>query len=317
MPVGNISISRFWTATVMYLPLLLLPGAATQAQQTLVADPTQKMRPVTDEMLLHPDPSDWLMWRRTYDGFGFSPLNEITRDNVKDLRVAWSWSLTNGATESTPIVHDGILYIWNYADKVQALNAATGDLIWEYRRDLPQTIIDQAGNNMAKRNMAVYQDKLVIATSDAHLVALDAKTGDVAWDHETADWRKGWRYTAGPFIVDGMVLQGMTGCGNAEPGGCFITAHDFKTGAEKWRVWTIAHPEDPNFNTWNAASALPPGSPARSTPSRTWCSTVSGSRIPGSPRCAARCRKRRTHRGSRTRPSIQIPLWPLIQRLER
>ena len=95
-------------------------------------------------------------------------------------------------------MHDGILlYIWNYADKVQALNAATGDLIWEYRRDLPQTIIDQAGNNMAKRNMAIYQDKLVIATSDAHLVALDAKTGDVAWDHETADWRKGWRYTAG------------------------------------------------------------------------------------------------------------------------
>lgn len=131
MPVGNISISRFWTATVVYLPLLLLPGAATQAQQALVADPTQKMRPVTDEMLLHPDPSDWLMWRRTYDGFGFSPLNEITRDNVKDLRVAWSWSLTNGATESTPIVHDGILYIWNYADKVQALNAATGDLIWD------------------------------------------------------------------------------------------------------------------------------------------------------------------------------------------
>jgi alcohol dehydrogenase (cytochrome c) len=251
MPVGNISISRFWTATVMYLPLLLLPGAATQAQQTLVADPTQKMRPVTDEMLLHPDPSDWLMWRRTYDGFGFSPLNEITRDNVKDLRVAWSWSLTNGATESTPIVHDGILYIWNYADKVQALNAATGDLIWEYRRDLPQTIIDQAGNNMAKRNMAVYQDKLVIATSDAHLVALDAKTGDVAWDHETADWRKGWRYTAGPFIVDGMVLQGMTGCGNAEPGGCFITAHDFKTGAEKWRVWTTAPPKDPHFHPWN------------------------------------------------------------------
>ena len=73
-----------------------------------------------------------------YDGFGFSPLDQITKDNVKDLQVAWSWSLTNGATESTPIVHDGVLYIWNYADKVQALNAATGDLIWEYRRDLPQ-----------------------------------------------------------------------------------------------------------------------------------------------------------------------------------
>ncbi len=251
MPSGFISISRFWQAAIVGVISLLLGGAPVTAQQVQAADPTKGMRPVTDEMLLHPDPGDWLMWRRSYDGFGFSPLDQITRENVKDLQVAWTWSLTNGATESTPIVHDGILYIWNYADKVQALNAATGDLIWEYRRDLPQTIIDQAGNNMAKRNMAIYQDKLVIATSDAHLVALDAKTGEVAWDHETADWRKGWRYTAGPFIVDGMVLQGMTGCGNAEPGGCFISAHDFATGADKWRVWTVAHPGDPNFDTWN------------------------------------------------------------------
>ena len=124
MPAGNISISMLWTATVMGLPLLLLTGAPLHAQQAQIADPTKNMRPVTDEMLLHPDPSDWLMWRRTYDGFGFSPLDQITKDNVKDLQVAWSWSLTNGATESTPIVHDGILYIWNYADKVQALNAA-------------------------------------------------------------------------------------------------------------------------------------------------------------------------------------------------
>ena len=251
MPSGNIWIPRFWQAAVMGLIVLCLAGAPVQAQQATGADLVKNMRPVTDAMLLHPDAGDWLMWRRTYDGFGFSPLDQINRDNVKDLRVVWTWSLTNGATESTPIVHDGILYIWNYADKVQALNAVTGDLIWEYRRDLPQTIIDQAGNNMAKRNMAIYQDKLLIATSDAHIVALDAKTGEVVWDHEVADWRKGWRYTSGPMVVDGMVLQGMSGCGNAEPGGCFITAHDIKTGAEKWRVWTVAHPNDPNSNTWN------------------------------------------------------------------
>ena len=231
------------TCALVSLPL--------HAQPARTADPMKTLRPVTDEMLLHPDDGDWLMWRRTYDGFGFSPLNQITKANAGDLRVAWAWSLTNGATESTPIVHDGVLYIWNYADKVQALNGATGDLIWEYRRDLPQTIIDQAGNNMAKRNMAIYQDKLLIATSDAHLMALDVKTGKVIWDHATADWKQGWRYTAGPFVVDGMVLQGMTGCGNAEPGGCFITAHDMKTGEEKWRVWTIAHPGDPNTDSWN------------------------------------------------------------------
>ncbi len=78
--------------------------------------------------------------------------------------------------------------------------------------------------------MAIYDDKLIVATSDAHVVALDAKSGKVVWDHETADWSKGWRYTGGPFIVNGKVIQGMTGCGNAEPGGCFITGHDIKTG---------------------------------------------------------------------------------------
>jgi alcohol dehydrogenase (cytochrome c) len=267
MPTGHMLMGSLRKPTVTGLSLLLAVSTA-QAQKAQVSDPMKSMRPVTDAMLLHPDPGDWLMWRRTYDGFGFSPLNQITKANVDDLRVAWTWSLTNGATESTPIEHDGVLYIWNYGDKVQALNAVTGDLIWEYRRDLPQTIIDQAGNNMAKRNMAIYQDKLLIATSDAHLVALDAKTGEVAWDHETADWRKGWRYTSGPFVVNGMVLQGMSGCGNAEPGGCFITGNDFKTGAEKWRVWTIAHPDDPNSDTWNGvpldsrfgASAWVPGS---------------------------------------------------------
>ena len=251
MPIGTVSMTNACSAAILGLSLGFLSSSAAQAQPASAADVTKTMRPVTDEMLLKPDPGDWLMWRRTYDGYGFSPLDQITKDNVKDLQVAWTWSLTNGATETTPIVHDGVLYIWNYADKVQALNAATGDLIWEYRRDLPQTLIDQAGNNLAKRSMAIYQDKLVVATSDSHLVALDAKTGEVAWDHETADWRKGWRYTSGPFVVDGLVLQGMTGCGNAEPGGCFITGHDFKTGAEKWRVWTIAHPEDANFDTWN------------------------------------------------------------------
>ncbi len=249
MAAGFRSISRL--CAILVLPVLLFALANASAQPAPAADPMKTFRPVTDEMLLHPDAADWLMWRRTYDGFGFSPLDQINKANVGTLRVAWAWSLTNGATESTPIVHDGILYIWNYADKVQALNGATGDLIWEYRRDLPQTIIDQGLNNMAKRNMAIYQDKLLIATSDAHLVALEAKTGKVVWDHATADWKQGWRYTAGPFVVDGMVLQGMTGCGNAEPGGCFITAHDINTGEEKWRVWTIAHPGDPNFDTWN------------------------------------------------------------------
>jgi alcohol dehydrogenase (cytochrome c) len=243
-------LKRHWKSTVLSLPLLVLAGTAF-AQQPQAADPIKNLRPVTDAMLRDPPAADWLMWRRTYNGWGYSPLDQINKDNVKNLQPAWTWSLSTGPTETTPIVHDGLLYIWNYADKVQALNATNGDLIWEYKRDLPAKLVAEGGNPLAKRNMAIYDDRLIIATSDAHVVALDAKTGKVAWDHQTADWSKGWRYTGGPFVISGKVIQGMTGCGNAEPGGCFITGHDIKTGEELWRVNTIAHPGDPNYDTWN------------------------------------------------------------------
>jgi alcohol dehydrogenase (cytochrome c) len=235
-------------SSMLGLVTLLLAGASAFAQQG--ADPTRNLTPVTDAMLRDPPASDWLMWRRTYNGWGYSPLDQINKDNVKNLQVAWTWSMVSGATETTPIVHDGLLYIFNYSNKIQALNAVTGDLIWEYKRDLPEALIANTPN-LSSRNMAIYEGTLIAATSDAHLVALDAKTGKVVWDHATADWTKGWRYTGGPFVVNGKIIQGMTGCGNAEPGGCFITGHDAKTGTELWRVNTIAHPGDPNFDSWN------------------------------------------------------------------
>src|ERR1700686_492557 len=170
--------------------LLAVTAPPVLAQQTpnapLVNSSLKSFKPVTAEMLLKPDPADWLMWRRTYDGWGYSPLDQINKGNIKGLTVAWSWSLTPGAPETTPIVHNGVLYIFNYADKVQALNAATGDLIWQYTRSLPAKLVTEGGNPLAKRSMAIYQDKLFVATSDAHIVALDAATGKVAWDHTTA-----------------------------------------------------------------------------------------------------------------------------------
>src|SRR5712675_970704 len=131
-------------ATVLALPVIALSAAAGQAQQQPGSQAVRNLTPVTDAMLRDPPASDWLMWRRTYNGWGYSPLDQINKDNVKNLQVAWSWSLTNGAT---------------------------GDLIWEYKRSLPQKLITDAGNVLAKRNMAIYGDNLYVATSDAHIIA--------------------------------------------------------------------------------------------------------------------------------------------------
>jgi len=235
----------------------LMLAATTGLAVAQDASRLESYTPVTNEMLLNPADGDWLHWRRTYDGWGYSPLEEITKENVGDLTVAWTWSLTPGATETTPIVHDGILYVHNNLDKVQALDGATGDLLWEYVRDLPDPVIAAGtGNTATKRNMSIYEDKIILATSDTHIIALDAKTGQMIWDVQPADWNKGWRYSAGPVIADGVVIQGMTGCGNAQPGGCFITGHNPETGEEIWRFNTIARDGEAG-NTWNG---IPPDS---------------------------------------------------------
>ena len=234
------------TTTTAALSLLLLSGNAYAQEGTRLDSYTS----VTDETLLNPSDGDWLHWRRTYDGWGYSPLEQINKENVKDLGVAWTWSLTPGATETTPIVHDGVLYVHNNLDKIQALDGATGDLLWEYIRDLPQAVIDAGGNTATKRNMAIYQDNIIVATSDTHIIALDAKTGQLVWDVQPADWTKGWRYSAGPLIADGVIIQGMTGCGNAQPGGCFVTGHNPETGEELWRLHSIAQ-DGEDSDTWN------------------------------------------------------------------
>ncbi len=241
--------NKLLKTVVLGWSLLAFASAAALAQPR--AEPRKPLTPVTEEMLRNPPAADWLMWRRTYDAWGYSPLDRINKGNVKRLQVAWTWALSTGATEITPIVHDGVLFIFNYADKVQALNAANGDLLWEYKRDLPAHLVSDGGNPLAKRNMAIFGDTLIVATSDAHLIALNVNTGKVTWDRAVADWTKGWRYTGGPMVAGGKIIQGMSGCGNAQPGGCFISGHDPQNGAEAWRFYSIARPGEPGGDTWN------------------------------------------------------------------
>ena len=203
--------------------------------------------PVTDAELRKPDPGDWLMFRRTYDGWGYSPLRQIDRRNVGSLRLAWSWAMERGANQPTPLVHRGVMYLANPGNVVQALDAARGEILWEYRRRLPEGY--EGGFNQM-RNLAIAGDKIFLATKDAFMVALDARTGEVVWETEIADYRKGYFNNSGPMVVDGKVVNGINGCGRFVPESCFITAHDADTGEELWRTFTIARPGEPGGDTW-------------------------------------------------------------------
>ena len=221
--------------------------AVLLASPCLMAQVTD-FRPVTEETLRNPAPGDWLNWRRTDNAWGYSPLDEIDRDNVGQLQLAWSWAMDeSGAQEATPLVYDGIMYLPNPRDVIQALDAATGDLIWEYRPEVDPAV---AGGIGAQKNIAIYGDKIFGTTHGAHIVSLDARTGQVVWDTETADSNLGYEYSAGPIVVRGTVIAGITGCERYKEDVCFIAGLDADTGEEKWRVATVALPGEPGGNTW-------------------------------------------------------------------
>ena len=206
-------------------------------------------RPVTDALLRDPPPGDWLNFRRTYDGWGYSPLDDITAANVGDLELAWVWAMANGTNQPTPLVHDGIMYLTNPGNIIQALDAATGDVIWQYIRTFPEGISASSFFNQL-RNIAIYEDKVYLATKDAALVALDARTGAVAWEHQIADPALGFTNVSGPIVAGGLVVNGINGCTRLVEESCFITAHDPQTGEERWRTYTIARPGEPGGASW-------------------------------------------------------------------
>ena len=172
----------------------LTPGSSNRAgPRRRTARPRS---PVTDALLANPSPSDWLTWRRTHDGFGFSPLTAIDKKNVDELQLAWSLALPAGPNAATPLVHDGVIYVHSYGDHVQALDAATGDELWHYARELPTTF-----RPTVKRNIALYGDKIYFGTSDVHVVALDVRTGDVVWDNPITEPSSGFGLSGGPLVA--------------------------------------------------------------------------------------------------------------------
>jgi alcohol dehydrogenase (cytochrome c) len=208
---------------------------------------TPPLSPVTESMLQNPPDGAWLSWRRTLDGQGYSPLSQVNRGNVGKLRLAWAMTMHEGSNQATPLVHEGVMFLTHPNNKIQAIDAATGDLIWEYSYSFPPDARTLGGPT---RNIALYGNRIFLATYDAAIVAIDTRTGQEVWRTQKADYTQGYTHTAGPLIAGGVVVSGINGCERFKKGGCFITGHDPETGKELWRTSTIALPGDPNNKTW-------------------------------------------------------------------
>ena len=207
--------------------------------------------PVTDAVLRDPDPEDWLMIHRTYDFQAYSPLDQITRDNVGQLQLAWIRAMDAGPQEIRPLVYDGVMYIAHPgSDHLQALDATSGDLIWDYRRDWPADLREYAALGNRTRNVSIYGSHIFHLTADSHLIALDARTGEQVWESQLADYRDGITHSSGPMIIEGKVLSGRACSSRIPTSRCFIAAHDSETGTELWRVYTAAGADDPGGQTW-------------------------------------------------------------------
>jgi PQQ-dependent dehydrogenase (methanol/ethanol family) len=208
--------------------------------------------PVTDAMLRNPDPSDWLMIRHDYHASNYSPLNQINTNNVRDLQLQWVWAMNEGTNQPAPVVHNGIMFLNNPGNIVQALDARTGELIWENR-------IGQTAAGNSQRGLAIYEDKVIVTTGEAHIFALDARTGKNLWDTVIGDRKNGnYSTSSGPIVIKGKVVQGLGGnlCSQYRDEKCFISAYDAETGKLVWKFHTIAKEGEPGGDTWGKLPSL-------------------------------------------------------------
>ena len=208
-----------------------------------------EFKPVTQDMLAKPDPGDWLMLNRTYDEQRFSPLKQINKSNVAKLQLAFSRGLPAGTNESTPIVHDGVMYLIAPGASIQAINATNGDLIWEYFRNYPKEMADVIGgpNLSRSKSLAIYQDMVYFTAPDGFVVAIDARTGKLRWETRVHDYKEKTQHTGGLIVADGKVISNRT-CETRA--GCFISALDATTGKEIWKFYNTPAKGEPNGETW-------------------------------------------------------------------
>jgi alcohol dehydrogenase (cytochrome c) len=213
----------------------------------------QNYVPVTDEMLRNPPDGDWLMFRRNYQGWSYSPLNEINTANVSKLTLKWMWSMPeNGTMEITPMVHNGIIYVWGTGNTIQALNGKTGELLWENRIGPAPRNPGPGPSTEETRALGFWGNNLYVNTPYGMVYALDARTGEEIWKNNIVDYKPGiGGSTGGVIVINGKVLVGMTNCGRPKTDDhCYISAYDAKTGKRDWKFVTVALKGDPGGDSW-------------------------------------------------------------------
>jgi alcohol dehydrogenase (cytochrome c) len=206
-------------------------------------------KPVTQDMLINPSAADWLQISRTYDEQRYSPLALINKRNVAKLQMVFSRGLPPGTQESTPIVHDGIMYMIEPGANLLAIDATTGDEIWEYKRDYPKevTTLVRGANLSRSKAVAIFEDMIYFTAPDGYIVAVDAKTGKLRWETKAFDLETKTEHSGGLIVADGKVISNRT-C--ATRAGCFIAAHDAHTGKELWKFYNTAAAGEAGSDTW-------------------------------------------------------------------
>ena len=205
------------------------------------------------------EPANWLTYSGRYSGWRYSALSQINAANADRLTLQWAFQVADlGQFETTPIVVDGVLYGTGQNDRAFALDARTGRAIWRYQRNLPDKLQPCCG--MVNRGFAILGDKLFMATLDAHVIALDTRTGNLVWDVTAADYHQAYTFTVAPLAVKNEIIVGVSGGEYGVRG--FIDAYDAGTGKRVWRFDTVAGPGQPGHETWAGDSWKTGGAPA-------------------------------------------------------
>jgi alcohol dehydrogenase (cytochrome c) len=201
---------------------------------------------VTDARLKNPEPANWLMTRGNYQGWSFSALDQINKENVKTLIPAWTFATgLDSGHEAPPIVNNGVMFISAPYNHIIALDAKTGTVLWRYKRELPD---DFSALHNTNRGVALHGDKVYLAALDAVLVALNAETGEVVWEKQVEDYHTGYYMTLAPLIVNGKIMVGVSGGEFGVRG--FVQAFDAESGEEAWKTYTIPGEGEPGNDTW-------------------------------------------------------------------